>query len=108
MSDYQFEVKYPKHWVLQHLQGLTQRLHATHAHFHDPQLGLEVLWSSRRHRKGRRVEVTKGVTRHAHAMLAVPFLQGYLATQVEGEPGGPRVRRNWPTLWGFEFGNISW
>ena len=73
MSDYQFEVKHPKHWDLLHLQGLTQRLHATRAHFHDAQLGLEVLWSSRRHRKGRRVEVTGSVIRHAHSMLAVPF-----------------------------------
>ena len=61
MSDYQFEVKHPKHWDLLHLHGLTQRLHATHAHFHDSQLGLKVLWSSRRHRKGRRVEVTESM-----------------------------------------------
>ena len=48
---------HPPQWQLRSTRGVFSGLHATHAHYHDPDLDTSFLWTSRRHRKGRRVEV---------------------------------------------------
>ena len=52
-----FSVAYPHHWGLIHYTGLHRRFHQTHADFHDAELNDRIPWTSRRHRKGRRVKV---------------------------------------------------
>ena len=61
MTEYPLELKHPKHWTLLFLDGLAPRLHATYAKFYDPGLDVNVAWSSRRHRKGRRVKVSVSI-----------------------------------------------
>lgn len=48
---------HPSHWKLLETQGTFSKLHATHAKYHDPHLDASLHWSSRRHRKGRPIEV---------------------------------------------------
>ena len=53
------ELQHPEHWQLRRTHGVFPRLHATHARYHDPKLDASFTWTSRRHRKGRPVEVSQ-------------------------------------------------
>lgn len=72
------ELEHPPHWRLLHTRGVFNALHATHARYHDPHLDTYIDWSSRKHRKGRRVTVRQ-VADSFLASITGPLLAEELA-----------------------------
>jgi hypothetical protein len=67
---------HPPQWQLRSTRGVFSGLHATHAHYHDPDLDTSFLWTSRRHRKGRRVEARSSVAASGMSQLCIAALHG--------------------------------